>query len=50
MSEEMEHSKEKARDYYLRNFQRENRDLDLFGRPKLDEIGIKILDLLKKKT
>lgn len=49
MSEEMEHSKEKARDYYLRNFQRENRDLDLFGRPKLDEIGIKILDLLKKE-
>ncbi|MFQ6324329.1 hypothetical protein [Lactococcus garvieae] len=49
MVTEMEQSKEKARDHYLRNFQRENRDLDLFGRPKLDEVGNEILDILKKE-
>lgn len=45
----IEQEKEKVRDQYLKDFQRENMPLDFFGRPKLDEIGIKILDLLKKE-
>ncbi|WP_339000250.1 hypothetical protein VNN37_00680 [Lactococcus garvieae] len=45
----IEQEKEKARDHYLKNFQRENMPLDFFGRPNIDEIGIKILDLLKKE-
>lgn len=46
-TKDVEKETEKSR--YLKNFQRENMLLDFFGKPKLDEIGLKILDLLKKE-
>ena len=42
-------SEENARDRYLKDFKRDNLPLDLFGKPKMDEVGLKILDLLKKE-
>lgn len=42
-------SEETARDRYLKNFKRDNLPLDFFGKTKLNEVGLKILDLLKKE-
>ena len=44
-----EAKKETERSRYLNEFKRDNMPLDFFGKPKLDEVGLKILDLLKKE-
>lgn len=44
-----ESEEETTRDRYLKDFKRENLPLDFFGKPKMDEVGSKILDLLKKE-
>ena len=44
-----ESEEETARDRYLKDFKRDNLPLDFFGKPKLNEVGLKILDLLKKE-
>lgn len=44
-----DNEKESAREHYLKNFKKENVPIDFFGKPDLDEVGLKILDLLKKE-
>ncbi len=44
-----EAKKETERSRYLNEFKRDNMPLDFFGKPKLDEVGLKILNLLKKE-
>lgn len=46
---EYDYENEIARDHYLKKFKRENAVTDFFDGIEIDEIGLKILDLLKKE-